>query len=96
MRKYPHKLYDAHAAKEALFEVEYLKHISAHYSMATRIVEKFAWTPTRMHDNHLIWLSKYYIYEQYYDTKHENHRILHQRKYTESDFLERKLKGQID
>lgn len=96
MRRTDGRLYDAHAAREALFEVEYLRHISSHYDVEKRVIDQFAWLPTRMNNGTLIWLKKFVIVEQFYSTVNEKHRILHQMRYTESDYIERKLKGLVD
>ena len=88
------RLYDAHAAKEAHFEEEYLKHISAHYDIETRYTEHFAWAPKRMKNGSLIWLKSYIIYEKYYSVG-ETVKVLHVDCYTTEDWVEAKLKGEI-
>ena len=86
--------YDAHAAKEALFEVEYLRHISAHAEIKKRLENKFAWVPTKMKSGSIIWLKSYIIEHTYVDLA-TTERFLGEKYYTNDEYIEAKLKGEV-
>ena len=94
MRSVYRPRYDAHAAKEAKFEEEYLKHISAHYDVETRVTEQFAWIPKRSEKGSIVWLKPYILYEKYYNV-YGTTKILHEILYSKDEFVEAKLKGEI-
>lgn len=94
MRRVYRPRYDAHAAREADFEREYLKHITAHADIKKSLETKFAWIPTRMNSGLIIWLKSYIIEYTYVDLATMD-RFIDERYFTHDEYIEAKLKGEV-
>ena len=72
-----------------------MKPIRAYVDIQYRTHDKFAWIPTRSRFGSLIWMESYIILEQYV-TLNKKHQNLKQTKYSVSEYVEAKIKGDIE
>ncbi len=72
-----------------------MKPISAYVDVQYKTHDKFAWIPTRSKFGSLIWMKSYIIVEQYV-TLNEKHQNLIPTKYSVSEYVEAKIKGDIE
>ncbi len=78
------------------YDADYdVKPISAYTDIEYRTHEQFAWIPTRSDFGSLIWMKACIIVEHYM-TVNGTHQQLKQTKYTASEYVEAKLKGEIE
>lgn len=71
-----------------------MKPIGVHFDVEHSTREHFAWLPTKSDLGSIIWLTSYIIYERYV-TINGKHKALHITKYTISEYVEAKLKGEV-
>ncbi len=80
---------------EPLHEVDYLRTFEVEPDRTT-LREEFAWFPKRSTFGSLIWMKSYIIYETWITIRGVEKRLLDTALYTQCEFVEAKLKGEVN